>query len=87
MLKYHCLVDYGLAKPYIDFETKKHISYSENRSITGKVLIVGITYKHYKKAKLLACIASSLRIIVLVKNALRLKLQNICLSVICMYVQ
>ena len=41
----HCLVDYGLAKPYIDFETKKHISYSENRSITGKVLIAENTYK------------------------------------------
>ena len=30
-----CSVDYGLAKPYIDTETNKHIAYSEHRSITG----------------------------------------------------
>ena len=29
-------VDFGLAKPYIDSETKKHIAYAERRSIIGR---------------------------------------------------
>ena len=29
------IVDYGLAKPYIDSETKRHVAYAEHRSITG----------------------------------------------------
>jgi casein kinase 1, gamma len=29
------VLDYGLAKPYIDSETNKHIAFSEHRSITG----------------------------------------------------
>ena len=29
------IVDYGLAKPYIDSETNKHVAYAEHRSITG----------------------------------------------------
>ena len=28
-------VDFGLAKPYIDSETKRHVAYAEHRSITG----------------------------------------------------
>ena len=31
------IVDFGLAKPYIDSETKRHIGYAEHRSITGKM--------------------------------------------------
>ena len=30
------VIDYGLAKPYIDSETKQHIEYSERRAITGE---------------------------------------------------
>ena len=29
------IVDYGLAKPYIDSMTNKHVAYAEHRSITG----------------------------------------------------
>ena len=29
------VVDFGLAKPFIDSETKKHIAYAERRSIIG----------------------------------------------------
>ena len=31
------IVDYGLAKPYIDSETKRHVAYAEHRSITGTI--------------------------------------------------
>ena len=37
MLDKSAQVDFGLAKPYIDCETKKHISYAERRSIIGEV--------------------------------------------------
>ena len=30
------IIDYGLAKPYIDSETKQHIAFAGNRPITGK---------------------------------------------------
>ena len=30
-------VDFGLAKPYIDSETGRHVAYAEHRSITGGV--------------------------------------------------
>ena len=30
------VVDFGLAKPFIDSETKKHIAFAERRSIIGK---------------------------------------------------
>ena len=29
-------VDFGLAKPFIDSETGRHVAYAEHRSITGK---------------------------------------------------
>ena len=29
------MIDYGLAKPYIDSETKQHIAFAEHRAITG----------------------------------------------------
>ena len=29
-------VDFGLAKPFIDSETKRHVAYAEHRSITGR---------------------------------------------------
>ena len=29
------VIDFGLAKPYIDSETKQHIAFAENRAITG----------------------------------------------------
>ena len=34
------IVDYGLAKPYIDSETHKHVTYAEHRSITGCLLLL-----------------------------------------------
>ena len=33
------VIDFGLAKPYIDSETKKHIQFAENRAITGRATI------------------------------------------------
>lgn len=32
-------VDFGLAKPYIDSETKRHVAYAEHRSITGLMML------------------------------------------------
>ena len=32
------MIDYGLAKPYIDSETKQHIAFAEHRAITGHQL-------------------------------------------------
>ena len=29
-------MDFGLAKPYIDSETGRHVAYAEHRSITGE---------------------------------------------------
>ena len=34
------IVDYGLAKPYIDSETNKHVAYAEHRSITGEKALI-----------------------------------------------
>ena len=31
-------MDFGLAKPYIDSETGRHVAYAEHRSITGETL-------------------------------------------------
>ena len=31
------IIDYGLAKPYIDTETKQHIAYADRRPITGNI--------------------------------------------------
>ena len=36
------IVDYGLAKPYIDSETNRHVAYAEHRSITGTVRYMSI---------------------------------------------
>ena len=33
------IIDYGLAKPYIDSETKQHIAFAGNRPITGKYFL------------------------------------------------
>ena len=33
------VIDFGLAKPFIDSETKKHIQFAENRAITGRATI------------------------------------------------
>ena len=38
------IVDYGLAKPYIDSETKRHVAYAEHRSITGKLIIIAVGF-------------------------------------------
>ena len=32
-------VDFGLAKPYIDSETGRHVAYAEHRSITGETAV------------------------------------------------
>ena len=45
------IIDYGLAKPYIDTETRKHISSTENRPITGT-----IRQGHRVETNLTACL-------------------------------
>ena len=56
------MVDFGLAKPFIDADTGRHIPYSENRSICGTLRYISLNvhkvsnwienlnrfYKHYK---------------------------------------
>lgn len=45
----------GLAKPYIDSETKKHIAYAERRSIIGifcKNLDISLSYQNYDASKI-----------------------------------
>ena len=37
-------VDFGLAKPYLDSETNRHVPFAEHRSITGDYLSENIFY-------------------------------------------
>ena len=36
------IVDLGLAKPYVDIETGRHIPYAENKNLTGTVRYMSI---------------------------------------------
>ena len=36
------MVDFGLAKPFIDADTGRHIPYSENRSICGTLRYISL---------------------------------------------